>query len=418
MTFLIRIALLCALLAAAPVRAQFGLAVQTNGDLRVHTNFHGATIQMPTQRVVFAATPRIGTNDIATVNQIVAGTVTNGQWLGDLANYLPLAGGTVTGATTFALTQIYTNLGGHTVSIVPPSDYFTSPAIEFTIDEGDVFITNRLEMHESGRLQANGRAFMFQDEGVLLSGSTMSGTLVAPVIQIGSATLAYTGGALRTTGVWQHYDAFDSYAMRRIYKVNDAAGSSSWGNLIEQYYIFGESAANGHWAMGVASNWSSAGYATFDGIRWSPDLSYSNFVLQLSRNGQISAGPGGTFVGAFSGNGAGLTNLPSAGSTNMVFPLTNGTIGAAWTINFDAGGVQSGAQSVAITSVVFAVSSTNMESALVYQFLSSGASVAWPTTIVEYAGGVAPTIVSGKWNRLIFCGHRGRYIVGSSGSAP
>ena len=228
--------LLCALCAicGSDLRAQFGLSVQTNGDLRVHTNFHGATIQMPTQAVVFSTAPRVGTNDIATLADITAGTVTNGQWLGDLENYLPLTGGSLTGP------------------------------------------------------------------------------LVAPAIQLGSATLTYTGGALRTTGAWQHYDAFDSYAMRRIYKVNDVAGSSSWGNLIEQYWIFGESAANHHWAMGVASNWSSPGYAAYDGIRWSPDPTYSNFVLQLSRNGQITAGPGGSFVGAHSGDGAGLTNIPGA----------------------------------------------------------------------------------------------------------
>lgn len=299
-------------LVGSSARAQFGLAVQTNGDLRVHTNFHGATIQMPTQTVVFTATPRVGTNAIATLHDIVAGTVTNDQWMGDLVNYLPLAGGTVTNQTTFYFPQTFTNLGGHKIEVIAPADGFQSPALRFTIDEGDTYITDRLSLSDNGRLQSDDGALALVDEVALLSGATMTGALQAPAIQIGSVTLAYTGGAFRTTGVWQHYDAFDSYAMRRIFKVNDVGASSSWGNLIEQYYIFGESAANHHWAMGVASNWAQPGYASWDGIRFSPDLTYSNFVLQLARDGQILAGPGGSFVGAFTGNGGGLTNIPGS----------------------------------------------------------------------------------------------------------
>jgi len=135
----------------------------------------------------------------------------------------------------------------------------------------------------------------------------------------------------------------------------------------------------------------------------------------------------GTHYLAPSGSGAGLTGFTpgqiaaAGGLTNLpnaTIPTAQGNLSGEVTFDFTAGGVQSGVQTGAVTNVTFTVSSTNAESALVYQFFSNGDSVTWNTNTTTFVGGTVPTLTSNEWNRLFISGYRGRYHVGAAGSAP
>ena len=145
---------------------------------------------------------------------------------------------------------------------------------------------------------------------------------------------------------------------------------------------------------------------------------YTNWFSVRASGGAYFATPDLTVTGtvtaaSFSGDGSGLTNFP-----NAVIPEAQGNIAGTWAVDFTAGGVQSGVQTGAVTNVTFTVSSTNAESALVYQFFSNGDSVTWNTNTTTFVGGTAPTLTSNEWNRLFISGYRGRYHVGAAGSAP
>ena len=143
-------------------------------------------------------------------------------------------------------------------------------------------------------------------------------------------------------------------------------------------------------------------------------LDDANFVAgvnYLAPNGDAS-GLTGLTAGQVAAAG-GLTNLP-----NATIPTAQGNLSGEVTFDFTAGGVQSGVQTGAVTNVTFTVSSTNAESALVYQFFSNGDSVTWNTNTTTFVGGTAPTLTSNEWNRLFISGYRGRYHVGAAGSAP
>jgi len=113
------------------------------------------------------------------------------------------------------------------------------------------------------------------------------------------------------------------------------------------------------------------------------------------------------------GNANALTNFP-----NAIIPEAQGNISGTWAVDFTKGGVQSGVQTDTITNVTFTVSSTNAESAVVWQLFSNGSSVTWNTNTTTFVGGTAPTLTSNEWNRIFINGFRDRYFVGWAGSAP
>ena len=50
--------------------------------------------------------------------------------------------------------------------------------------------------------------------------------------------------------------------------------------------------------------------------------------------------------------------------------------------------------------------------------LFGGTTITWPTSVLTFAEGSAPTMISNQWNTLAIRGYRSRYGLGHIGSAP
>jgi hypothetical protein len=116
------------------------------------------------------------------------------------------------------------------------------------------------------------------------------------------------------------------------------------------------------------------------------------------------------------------TNVP-ASVTNSVPPGTLNNATTNLTIDFtaSANGVVTYTQTSAVSVAGFTFANTNHEAALLVEWYGNGSSVTWTpvTNILTWASNnVAPSIVSGQYNRIHFSAFRGRVFGGWAGSAP
>ena len=106
---------------------------------------------------------------------------------------------------------------------------------------------------------------------------------------------------------------------------------------------------------------------------------------------------GGVMSAAAIGAGTG------SASTNQIVPASIGTIGGAWTLNYDAGSVQRITVTSAVTSVAFSgVDTDSRADAEIIIANPTMFAITWPTQNFFWAGGNVGTFTTNGWDHYVF----------------